>query len=118
MSCLIHSNPLVAGQCITCQKNICPDCIKEFGYYCSSACKLKAQSETIPLIDREEKQKLQNLDRKVNRLAVWITWILPISFMLGLGLFLLIKITDRSGKLKWEITLEEDPVLLQSHRGV
>ena len=116
MACSIHTNPLVAGQCIACRKDICPDCIREFGYYCSASCKIDAQKTTSPLLDDEEKQKLQSLDRKTTRLAIWVIWILPIAIVFVSALYIAIKVTDRSGKLRWEISLEESPSLIKSYR--
>jgi outer membrane protein assembly factor BamB len=116
MACSIHTNPLAAGQCIACGKEICPDCIKEFGYYCSASCKIDVQKTTSPLLDNREKQKLQSLDRKTAHLAIWVVWILPIVIVFISALYIAVKITDRSGKFRWEIPLEESPILIKSHR--
>jgi outer membrane protein assembly factor BamB len=38
--------------------------------------------------------------------------------ILSFGLYFFLKITDRSGKLRWEVPLKETPVLLKFHQGI
>lgn len=118
MPCSKHSNPIVTSQCIRCQRDLCPDCIKEFGYYCSDTCRLEAQKENKPLLTQEEKKKLQEIDRRAKHLTLWVVWIIPSFLLLGLTIFILSKTLDRSGKVRWEIPLEEAPLILKSDRGV
>ncbi len=115
MACLTHHHPKTLGECIFCHRDICPECLQEFGYYCSEKCRQNAKTKTDPLLNPQEKQELLNSDRRANRFAVIFVGIIP-SIILGILAFIIIsKIFDHSGKVRWEITLNESPFFLKSY---
>jgi endogenous inhibitor of DNA gyrase (YacG/DUF329 family) len=45
--CSKHRGVLATEKCTTCQKPICPQCLSEFGFFCSPLCKNKADLQGI-----------------------------------------------------------------------
>ncbi len=117
MACLTHHLKTV-GECTLCGKNICPECIQEFGYYCSDRCKQDAQEKIAPILTSHQKQKLSILDRQANHFAITLVWIIP-SLIIGILTFwIILKSSDVSGKVRWETTLNEAPFFLKSQNPI
>jgi hypothetical protein len=45
--CPKHRRNLATYRCLVCQKPMCPECMKLFGYVCSPLCKARAEAEKI-----------------------------------------------------------------------
>jgi outer membrane protein assembly factor BamB len=114
MVCKAHQNDFSKAQCINCHQEICPDCIKEFGYFCGVACKQETREKTVPLLSSEEKSRLLRMDLKANRLANVIVWFIPLSLLLAGILFFGFKFFDKSGKVRWEAVLPVAPIFFKA----
>lgn len=118
MPCLTHHNTRITAECILCSRDICPECVQEFGYYCSEKCKLEAKEKIRPILTPDEKEKLEVMDRKANRLAITLAWVLPSLILSTFVFWVTFKIIDHSGKVRWEIPIDESPSFLKPDHGV
>lgn len=55
------------------------------------------------------------MDLTANRLANAIVWFLPWALILGGALFFALKFFDKSGKVRWEASLDKEPLFLKAH---
>lgn len=118
MPCSTHlQNQRVAGSCINCGKDLCPDCIKSFGYYCSTGCKDQARNRIAPILTDEERKKLEKLDRRSSRFAFWSIWVVSPAAILAVAALVIMVVSGGGDIVRWIGAIAEPVRLLKADGG-
>ncbi len=112
-----HQDTHVVGVCNTCQKPICTDCIRQFGYFCSPTCKVQSQSKIQPFFTKEEHIEYKSQTKKSIQIIRWILLVSPIITILVSALIILQPQLSSLGKTIWQLPIQESVEFLNSHNN-
>lgn len=105
-ACSHHPQGRIIGKCSNCGKPICTECVKYFGYFCSMRCQIQTKEKTRPAASPEEKKKVEKIEKRAQTSSIILFRILPFVLVIGLALFIYLKITSGIGKIRWKTTTE------------
>ncbi len=98
--CEHHPECEISAQCSHCGKDICRECVQEFGYFCSEQCRTESAGE-ITEEDRQAAAVAQEELRKVAGVGKIIAVSVVGLVLLGAAALLWRFVLDPSGKLCW-----------------